>query len=672
MNRLPLLMTLVALAALGVALFFWLERGQVEAPDPYADIPPVEDVRQRHVEPLKTRMPKGGVYGGIVVDGAGEPIEGATVMLVAFNTGEDAIGSRKRDGPRDLVDIPEIGGYRVGGRDGKTDQRGRFKIPADSNARITHALAYIHDHFLNVVEVHGGPNENIRIELKKAGKVVGLVVDEKTGAPVPNTRVEIYLQQPTAAAPKYNAREGGYNPGQRGKAVKVSGIASLGRFLAKELGPRIWQIPYQNTTALRLKTDRNGRFELGPLGEGVQLEFVITHPEYVWYDFDNPDGKTSPVRTRVGAGETVERTFRMREGLRIKGRLIDDGNKPLADAVLSFESITQIHRHWLDASGKQRMTRTKRDGSFSMGGLAYGDHNITIRHPAFGKHWVGGVAAPQENKEIVVPRRGRLVATVSGLERRPKGGFVYVNLEPRGEKRNEQDSFARKRVRLDRQNRFSLEELRPGPYELWVQSHAQASQPVALEIKFGEPVTLDIPLGGGGLVEVRLQDDTGRVVDPAVIRLVRLGEGDVKDRTLGRFASREGWVVAENLVPGRYRLQATAPGHMPAESKEIEIVEGARTDVGTIILKQWAWLRIKSVLTDRGKVPKVNTTVEWRAEPEGKPAGRWQSLVSTAGIDITVPPGVVRVRARTEDGKAFEQRYTVTGGETADVEVVLR
>ncbi len=674
MKRVPLLMTLIALGALGVALFFWLDRGQVEAPDPYADQPAIEDKQLDRPDQIDTVMPKGGVYGGIVVDAVGEPLEGATVMLVAFNTGEDQMGPRTRDGPLDLVDIPVIGGYRIGGRDAKTDAKGRFTIPADSRARISHALSYHHDYFLNVVEVRGGPNKDIVIPLKKAGKVIGRVVDHKTGRPVPRVRVDVFLQQPTAAAPEFNPRPGGYNPGQRGKRVAVSGIASLGHFIAKELGQRIWGIPYQGTEALRFSTDQNGEFRLGPLGEGVQLEFVVTHPDYIWYDFDSPDGKRSPVRTRVGPGETVEREFRMREGLRISGRLIDDDNQPLADAVMSFESITQYHRHWWDASGKKRITRTERDGTFTMGGLAVGDHNIYITHPSFGKHWVGGVLAPQKNKEIVVARRGRLVATVTGLAQRPAGGAVFVNLEPRGEKRNEQDHLVRKRVRLDRQNRFALEELRPGAYELWVQSKAQASQPIALTIAFGEPVTLDIPLGGGGLLEVRLQDDSGGVVDPGVIRLIRVGEGAVEDRMLGRFASREGWVLAENLVPGRYRLQATAHGHMPAESKEIEIVEGARTDAGVIVLKAWAWLRISSIRTDRGKVPKTKTTVEWRPEPTDGDAEpeRWRPMLSQAGLDLTVPPGVVVVRARTEDGLRFEQRFTLTGGDVAEVDIVLQ
>lgn len=667
----PILTRLSAVLAVLVAIaaLVWvLTRDGAPVEDATNDLPPVSaqpDLRRD----MDIELPMGGVYAGIVVNEQGEPIGGAQVMLVAFNAGDDALMRASETpvefDPGDPSSIPTIGDYYIGGREVTTGPDGRWRIPAESRARVTHALAYHQRYFLDVVRV-GRPQEDVRIVLRPAGRVEGRVLDHETGRPVPNVRIDVFLQHPTAPAPEMGA-DGSYGARSgRGTVLERSEIALLGHFLAKELGERIWGIPYQGTEALRFRTDANGRFELGPLGEGVQLEFVVTHPDYKWFDFDTEGGKRAARRTVVRPGETIEREFRLRKGERISGRVIDaETGQPIEGVVMAFESITAYYRHWWDAQGKKRYVTSDKSGAFSMGGLALGRHNIVLTHPSFGKEYHHGAQAGTENLEIHIKPRGRIQGTVEGLDRRPRGGRIYIYLEPVGEKTSGMTRLVRKGHVIDQKNRFGIENVREGTYEIWIQAGTKASLPQRIEVKKGTPAQTVFTLGGGGSLELRLYDANERAVDPAVVQLLRVSEKG--DRVIGRYVSRGGLLATDNVVPGRYRLQVQAPGFIPLTTGEIDVLEGRPTDAGVVTLRRWAYMRMQSVMTDRGRAPSGKVVVEYRDGDEEA----FKPLYSLSGHDVPVRPGPVTVRARTEDGLVFEQTFDAVGGEAFVVDVVL-
>lgn len=654
---------LAVLAVLGGAIWFLLREGPPRA-DLQDDLPDIELARSKQKRDLSVEIPQGGVYAGVVVDPEGRPISGATVMLVAFNAGDDF----KKRSPDEVFDpgdpsaIPTVGDYYIGGREATTGDDGRWRIPADSRARVTHALAYHRRYFLNVEKV-GLPSQEVVIVLKQGGRVKGQVVDHESGRPVPNVQVDIYLQHPTALAPEY---KGGASTRRTGRPdVKRSEIAMLGHFLAKELGERIWEIPYQGTEALRLRTNADGRFELGPLGEGVQLEFVVTHPDYRWFDFDTEGGLRRAKRTQVGPGETVEREFRLRKGERISGHVYDDEGKPIEGVAISFESITAWHRHWFDAIGKKRYAKSDAKGRFTIGGLAGGSHNLVLTHASFGKEYHHGAKAGTKSLDIYIKRRGRILGTIDGLDKRPVGGRIYIHLIPRGPKPQEQMKLVRKRHILDMKNRFGIEDVKSGPYEIWVQAGTQASMPQAIDVKPGSPVQVRFELGGGGSLEAELLDTEGRAIDPAIVHLIR--EDEKGQRSLGRYVTREGLLSTDNVVPGRYKLRVVAPGFITATSDFVEVHEGNPTRVGQLTLKRYSYLQLSSVMTDRRTTPK-NVTIQFR---EGE-KGAWRPLSRLTGFPIPVKPGAVTVKAVDDKGQKFERVYEALEGATFRVDVELQ
>lgn len=663
------LAVVLALVAVGVAIYFALGRQDLSAPALDADVPLPSLQRQDQGGIAGALPPQGGIYGGVVTNREGQPIPRATVMLVALNTGEHLMDSRRSGGELDPFagPVPEIGGHELGGAETQTDADGRWTIPANSRARVTHALAYHHDHFLNVVPV-AGPSNDVTIVLDRGGRVKGQIVDDETGRPVPGAIVEVYLQQPVALPEPTERGPGGARPGRRGTKVTESHIARISRFLAKELGQRVWGLPYQGRESLRLVADRQGRFNLGPFGPGVQLEFVITHDDYRWRDYDKgPQGDQMPRRTIVGAGEVVEREFRMQSGGRISGTLMMADGTPIADARVSFESITQYYRHWYDANGKRRRTKTDSKGRFTMGGLAPGKHNLLFKHEAFGSHFVGGIPVGSELEEVI-RARGRAVLTLAGLEGRPPAGKVRVTLEPTGPEPTEQDNFVAKAFTLGPRSSVVLDYLREGPYTLYIQAGRSASQPVDIEVLAGQPVIETIVMGGGGRLKLRILDEGEHVVDPAVAVLELVREGQ-RPRRIGRFVSRAGWVTTNHLAPGTYRALVTAPGYEPATSEVFEVFDGKRTDGGDVVLKAYSYIRLGSVMTADRKTPQGPVVIEYRVGEDED--ATWKRLTSQGAFDLPIQAGRLSVRARTEDGLRWAQEFDAVGGEVVELHVSL-
>ncbi|MHC5011830.1 MAG: hypothetical protein ACYTG6_12945, partial [Planctomycetota bacterium] len=85
----PLSTLLAALALLvGAASLLWFLLA--DAPPPPQVIPEeIERDEAPGTGPSLVELPKGGVYAGVVVDDAGTPIEAATILLVAFDAGDD-------------------------------------------------------------------------------------------------------------------------------------------------------------------------------------------------------------------------------------------------------------------------------------------------------------------------------------------------------------------------------------------------------------------------------------------------------------------------------------------------------------------------------------------------------------------------------------------------------
>jgi hypothetical protein len=602
------------------------------------------------------RPERGGVYTGVVVDGEGTPVAGASVLLVALDTGDAGADLEPADptapAPFDPTKVAVID-YKAAG-EGRTDAAGRFRVAADGAAAVGHVVAWSQGFMPRIVDV-GGRTSDITIVVQAGGRVIGKVIDKETGRPISGADVAVYLQN-KASVPGVG--------GDPGVPVPLEPLAVLQRFVARVLGPRVWGVRWEGDDALHVKTDRDGRFEFGPVGDTVQIEFVVTHSDYMWTDMDLKDDRVR--RTVVGPGETVERTFQLERGNFIEGRVVDDQGNGLPDVAVEVEHVVQRAQHWWYRN-KRRVSTTRSDGSFRVSGLSHGDYVVVLRHPSFGTEHHGSIPENATGLQFVVRPVGGLSGVVEGLDRPAPGARVEVQLEevdPKGQVTGRHS----RRFHLDLAGAFQWPDLVPRKYVLQVRSGERSSLPMDVEIESHRVTAVTVILGGGGTVELTVTDAAGRRVDPAAVTLTQVGEGG-SSRPYGQYVSRAGVVRAEGIRPGTYRAEVTSPQFIPVKVEPFQVEERGVTRPPPVTLARWAFLRIAE-FKDRRRVRSL-PRVELRHGD-----GAWTRAPAASGptsIAIRVHPGAVGVRVVTEaEGTVlWEQTYQVADGGHQDVEVVL-
>jgi hypothetical protein len=656
----PLTSALAFLAILGaVATILFVVLGQA-APEPVE----IEEALPARTgpAPLPTRrmeLPKGGVYAGRVLDQDGRPVPGASILLVAYDTGDGPQGTR---GPSvdpadfDWSQVPVVG-FRTAART-VADPGGRFRVAADPDSAIRIVFAWHVGYVPRLVGVDG-PTEGLEIVLAPAGKLVGHVVDAETGRPVAYANVAIYLQQRTAAV------IGGVGSTVRERPAprQPSFFATAQRWVAEELGPSVWGATWEGDESIRVWTDEDGDFTFGPVGDEVQLEFVITHADYMWTEHDRTAHETVE-RTVIRPGETVERTFRMQKGKSISGRVLDERNRGVPDVLVSVDHVAQYTQHWWYRV-KPRRARTRRDGSFKVGGLSFGPYTVTLQHPASGRTDIPGIPDGATNLELEVRNRGAIQGTVRGLEKRPSGERATLVLEAVGEAADGARHVTEQvTLQGDPEPRFMLRGVRPGRWSAWLQVGGMSSQPQVIEVVGLATADVEFELGGGGGLSLRVWEAGNREVDPATVHLISL-DAEGAQRRLGQFVTRGGALDAEGIVPGRYVAEVGAAGYLTAQTEPFEVVADGHTDVGDVFLQRPAVLRIRDIQDAAGRPATAAVYLSLR---EGD--GPFRALTLMQKTEVPVKPGLVTVRARSDDGTEFEETYEVVDG--ADVDVIVR
>jgi hypothetical protein len=654
----PLLALVVAAGALA---FFLLRRQELtEGP---LQVGPLERGRLPADPGLRASgdpSPKGGVYDGLVVDVDGRPIEGAHVLLVRYETGEGLeMPQFKADGSDfDVRLLPRIGAFEVSGET-RSKSDGRFQVAAGAaRDRVKLVVAWTDTHAPAYVFT-GKPGDEVRVVLHAGGFLLGTVVDG-LGQPVAGAVVQVFLQQ---IAPKAFQPE----PGKPGRAVQaerqaLAAAPTLGDFLGRILGPRVYGLDPGKSESFRMATRPDGTFRFGPVDDSVQLEVVITHPGFMWTDFDEDD-QGYVRRPVLAAGETLRRTYTLREGNWIEGRVVSE-----ADPTQGVEGVLIRIRHPVAYKKhhfyeyKTRDTITGSDGSFRLSGLSHAPYVADLYHPSFGTHFVGEIPANTKNLVWAVPSLGALEGTLPGLEARPPGGRVDVVLEPVGAQGT---GPRRHTAQISDQKVFLLEQVPPGRYRVSVRAGNTATAAQEVEVVSRQVAHVTFESFRGGSVSASVQDTSGRAIDPATVTLLRVaGEGESATE-LGSFVSRAGRMEETAISPGRYRLEAAAAGYLPGRSDVFVVEDSRETRVPPVVLRRPATLRLASIKADRGQTPQGDVRVEIR---EGEDA--WRGVVFGHGA-VTVRPGTVEVRATDESGATWSQTLELAEGQTQSVEIVL-
>jgi thiol-disulfide isomerase/thioredoxin len=335
---------------------------------------------------LKPADESRATIGGIVVDDAGNPIEGASIKFYV----------RRNDNPEKGV----LGAYIFG--DAKTGKDGRWSYKAFPGAhhgwlKIYHPAyaesawrkgrgdgsVYIQSKdFRMTADFEPLYKQEYKHELVRGLDIIGIVKDE-TGKPIANA--EVFM-----------------GSGHYGNSIPLQKTGTDGKFrFAREKGQHVWLKAAAKGFAPDLK-----KFTM--TDKAAEVEFVL-----------------KPAKT-------------------IKGIVLDDAGKPLADATVA---LGKWRGGELFDGLRDGRTKANSKGQFTFKNMPEDEIEISVHHYRKGNFFREkfSIRHDKENKIVLTRAKTefRIVKVLDAQTDKPVSGFIEANISPDGTDRDSSSSYWR-------------------------------------------------------------------------------------------------------------------------------------------------------------------------------------------------------------------------------------
>jgi protocatechuate 3,4-dioxygenase beta subunit len=258
---------------------------------------------------------QGSVLGVVVATEGAAPVPSFTASLHQYVAQSGTFGRaiqeksfQSADGAFTLTGVPE-------GRYGVQVQAPGFASAYSEDFDVTQGLA----------------TTDVVVRLGRGGTIVGLVIDQSSGEPVPGATVM--------------TRDNNF---QDNPLMKMFGSAM----------PR-------KTSAEKARTDSAGRFEITLLTPEL-YQIQVTHPSF-------PDASVNNIRVAEGSPTDVG-TIRLVPGSTVRGTVFDKGGDALAGATIQLISTQGDQMLQFEA-------RTGRDGRYILPNIPSGSFKLTATRP---------------------------------------------------------------------------------------------------------------------------------------------------------------------------------------------------------------------------------------------------------------------------------------------------
>lgn len=587
----------------------------------------VEVVEGETKRGLIVTLRRGGVVRGVVTDGEGEPVAGATVMVLEADA-ELGKEFRRPSDPSRLPQYlpkaaevlpPAVLGYAAGlglfaDEAARTASDGSFEVGGLApGPRLAVAL---HPDFAPTASEEfelpeGEVVEGLELELTSGATVFGSVRD-RNGAPVARTMVV---------------------------AVSPSRFASS---RAESAGGGFYQT----------QTDQEGAYELEHLAAGSYF-LVSTRGDaalnplsfFATLDFD---------LVNVPAGQRVRYDIvdESLGGTRVHGRVLDDGAPVglLHLNALGWEAENALGVDW-------KVARVDAEGRYEFEGLAPGEYQFQV--DGLDQRVRIAVEIPDQAEyalDLELPGgivAGRLVDDASGEP--VSGARVYLRPTDEVQADGLVASLLRKggtvfRERTDRRGAFAFERLGAGEFELSVQlaragDEVGLAPPEPLILTLGRDERrddLELRLARAASLEGVVLDAERRPVGGARVLARPRGSGGM--RPARATSDQEGHFELTGIGAGEYSLQATADGFAGVREESVR-VSGEPNEPLELVLERGVRVRVEVV------------------GPDGSPlagAGARLERTDAAGFEVPDPNGAVR-RLFSGQGTTDEEGELVLG-----------
>lgn len=518
------------------------------------------------------RLGRGGSIGGVVT-AAGRPVPGAQVALTAAGQG---------------VSMGPLGGNEQGSL---TDEAGRFRFDRVAPGRYSLGASLRNQASAPAeVVITGEEAREVALSLGEGavirGAVSGLAENARANVTVSASGPEQFFAT-TRTGPDgrfelvgvpegpihLNARAGDFlsssrmanatvaiAPGQTEAAVEIvfeagfrvdGHVTRAGRPVPEVM---VFAAPTSGggRNSAVAQTDEAGAFALEGLQEGeYSINVSASRP-------------TAPITRRVAISGDTTVDLEL-PAARIAGVVLEAGSaRPLGDVALQIDDE--------GAGGMRFMSGAASDssGRFAFEDLEPKEYRLSFQKPAYQSESRRAVASEGGPELRVELRRGAGVEMQArdGVFGTPLRGLMVRAIDAAG-----QTAFTGS-VPLDSEGRGEVPGLRPGSYELRVDSSGYA--PARLPGVTVPSPLLAVALTPGGSLEIRVGPQTLALPRPEATLLAADGRACLWSIFAddGRLRFREPLRRIENVPPGRYTLRIEG-----GEAHELVITEGGQTAV---------------------------------------------------------------------------------------------
>jgi protocatechuate 3,4-dioxygenase beta subunit len=577
---------------------------------------------------VNVTLKRGGTIRGIVSDVAGEPADGATVIVGSLAARTNASGAYE------LAGVPP----------------GTLQLEAfwkdDLAARR------------DLVHVRKGETVDVALRLAKAASIGGSVIDEKTRRPIAGVRVsassgflfrdDIRRRRArtdakgrfriAGLAPRsYTVRAsktdylpvampgivaGTSSPGS--VAIALQKAASVGGRVTDESGAAVAgaRVRFARDSNLRalirggpaaflgrpgVTSGPDGAFRIRGLAAEKNLTLEAAKPGYV-------TAKRHGVTLK--AGESIKDiALVVKRGLEARGRVVDSAGQPIAGAEIRLSRAERGGARFMFQLGG--MNREKpdstsgADGSFRVAGLEPGEYALAVSRDGYAPKRVPAASVAEKDPNDWPPIVLAAGVPIAGVVRSSKGDPIVgaeVLAFAEGTSRN---------ARSDPEGRFRLDGFggdRP------VMINVRADGYGALQRRVTpSPEEIVLVLKTSGTIRGRVEDAaTNRpVIDFTASYTesqggfgggmrIMISQGESEKS----FQSADGSFELPNVPPGKWNVRATSPGYRPAEVSGIEIAEG-ETKEGVVVGLKKGGVISGRVLDPRRGTGVPNASVSW-------------------------------------------------------------
>jgi len=399
--------------------------------------------------------------------------------------------------------------------------------------------------------------------------------------------------------------EEGQNPGSViGRVVNTEGRSILDAKVSLYLGGNILINHPGSRKKLGIddKTDKSGLFKLFGLAPGKEYSIEVAHSSYATSYY-------SPLILQPGMQIEIADII-MSHGVGVHGNVTTESGAPITNAMVQLFDTNRTA--FLTESEKTPVNemKTNSDGEYSFANLSFTAFEIRVSADGYGTQ-------KKTKNQIETQRRTRIDFELGpGME---IGGIVIdtdgvpvVDVTVSAYRRAKQSEyFSSGSAQSERGGTFTIEGLADGQYVVRVDSGGYSV--AARQMVRAGTDDLEIKLQRrGGVAGVVRDQTTGNPVTRYEVEIFRLRGNKPRQKTsvVKQVESKTGSFQINNLDPGNFSIEVTAPGYAKCSSSLFHVERGEIKEGVEILMNEGGVLSGRVVGT-AGK-PVSNVSVELR------------------------------------------------------------